>query len=563
MSETSELSLEEVNTWKVDALKLFCRKRNLKTSGAKAELVARVFATSEMGIQVQASAKELMCITESERAKLLFTPEGSKLPDPLGLKDGWIDEKDGLTSWPPIFLSDITKYLMADHPGKDIKLHERVMNEYKEGKAYRLFDSGFLKEVFYHELENMDFCFLKAKCTHSMKVGDTPHTSWICSRKNGEIISAYCTCTAGMSGSCIHVMALLFRIEAANRNGMTNPACTSKECVWNVPIGNKTVIKPSRICDMEWKASKLNKETTRPAIDSRRKLFNSHEELKPLTPKGKRKSFYNNLKDLLPESAFIKLATAEFEEPCSTSVTIEINTEVPECVMPKSSKKDLSADDIHLIEQGTIGQSENEAWHDYRKGRLTASNFYRVYTKVETLKTKGGDAQELVDTIQGKSNGPSEHLPALKYGRNMEKVAKDKYVKLFQREHKDAKFRECGLFIDESDQFIGASPDLLVECSCCGLGVLEVKCPYSIVNDLPSEDNLSYLVKINGKIVLKEKHAYFAQIQGQMAVTKRTWCHFLVYTQKGYHLELIKFNNDYWEKIKQNLIWFYNKYLSE
>ncbi|RMX60700.1 hypothetical protein pdam_00025484 [Pocillopora damicornis] len=55
----------------------------------------------------------------------------------------------------------------------------------------------------------------------------------------------------------------------------------------------------------------------------------------------------------------------------------------------------------------------------------------------------------------------------------MEKVAKDKYVKLFQREHKDAKFRECGLFIDESDQFIGASPDLLVECSCCGLGVLE------------------------------------------------------------------------------------------
>ncbi|CAH3122823.1 unnamed protein product [Pocillopora meandrina] len=262
-----------------------------------------------MGIQVQASAKELMCITESERAKLLFTPEGSKLPDPLGLKDGWIDEKDGLTSWPPIFLSDITKYLMADHPGKDIKLHERVMNEYKEGKAYRLFDSGFLKEVFYHELENMDFCFLKAKCTHSMKVGDTPHTSWICSRKMERL---------------------------------------------SVPT------------------------TTRPAIDSRRKLFNSHEELKPLTPKGKRKSFYNNLKDLLPESAFIKLATAEFEEP------------LPECVMPKSSKKDLSADDIHLIEQGTIGQSENEAWHDYyRKGRLTASNFYRVYTKVETLKTKG------------------------------------------------------------------------------------------------------------------------------------------------------------------------------
>lgn len=33
----------------------------------------------------------------------------------------------------------------------------------------------------------------------------------------------------------------------------------------------------------------------------------------------------------------------------------------------------------------------------------------------------------------------------------MEKVVKDKYVKLFQREYKDVKFRECGLFIDEFD----------------------------------------------------------------------------------------------------------------
>ena len=198
MSTTSELSLEEVNTWKVDALKLFCRKRNLKTSGSKAELVARVFAATEMGIQEQAQAKDLVCIAESERAKLLLTPKkGTKLPDPLvELKDGWLGEDTGLTSWPPIFLSDITKYLMADHPGKDVQLHERLINEYKEGKAYRLYDSGFLKEVFFQAIPN-NYCFLKAKCTHSMKLGDAPHTTWVCSRTNGEIISAYCTCVAG------------------------------------------------------------------------------------------------------------------------------------------------------------------------------------------------------------------------------------------------------------------------------------------------------------------------------------------------------------------------------
>lgn len=61
-----------------------------------------------------------------------------------------------------------------------------------------------------------------------------------------------------MISSCILVTALLFRVEAANRNGLTNPACTSKHCVWNVPA-EKTVVQPKRIRDMDWKVSKLNK----------------------------------------------------------------------------------------------------------------------------------------------------------------------------------------------------------------------------------------------------------------------------------------------------------------
>ena len=39
---------------------------------------------------------------------------------------------------------------------------------------------------------------------------------------------------------------------------MTNPACTSKQCVWNKPA-DKTVIKPAKIIDRDWKAAKLNK----------------------------------------------------------------------------------------------------------------------------------------------------------------------------------------------------------------------------------------------------------------------------------------------------------------
>jgi hypothetical protein len=182
---SGELSYKEVETWKSDALKVYCRKRNLKVSGSKKELVARVFAASEMKIPVQLTSEELVAKMESEKAKLLQTSDNTKLPDPLLLKDGWLGENEGITPWPPTYLSDITISLMEDHPGRNVDLQKRVLNEYKEGKAFRLFDSGFLKEVSYHQITpESEHCFLKAKCTHSMKIADTQHTTWIAALKS-------------------------------------------------------------------------------------------------------------------------------------------------------------------------------------------------------------------------------------------------------------------------------------------------------------------------------------------------------------------------------------------
>ena len=82
-SDSSSLSLDDVNTWNVDALRLFCRKRQLRVSGNKAELVARVFAASERGVPVQPSANELITRTETEKAKLLIAPDKTQMPDPI------------------------------------------------------------------------------------------------------------------------------------------------------------------------------------------------------------------------------------------------------------------------------------------------------------------------------------------------------------------------------------------------------------------------------------------------------------------------------------------------
>lgn len=130
-----------------------------------------------------------------------------------------------------------------------------------------------------------------------------------------------------------------------------------------------------------------------------------------------------------------------------------------------------------------------------------------------------------------------------------------------QKNHKDVKYRECGQFIHETKQLLGASPDLLVKCSCCGKGILEVKCSFCIANDIPTDLNLDYLVKMNDEVTLKRKYSYYTQVQGQFGVTKREWCHFLVYTKKGYHLERIQLDKDYWLTLVDSLDWFYVNHL--
>ena len=84
------------------------------------------------------------------------------------------------------------------------------------------------------------------------------------------------------------------------------------------------------------------------------------------------------------------------------------------------------------------------------------------------------------------------NIPALNHGKEYEPIAKEKYISLMKCNHKEFTFSESGLFVDPSRPYLGASPDLLVHCSCCGMGLSEMKRLFSIVIDGLMEVSMCY-----------------------------------------------------------------------
>ena len=122
--------------------------------------------------------------------------------------------------------------------------------------------------------------------------------------------------------------------------------------------------------------------------------------------------------------------------------------------------------------------------------------------------------------------------------------------------------QKCGLFVDTQHFFLAASPDGLVGND----GLVEVKCPHSARTmtpfDAASEIKDFCCSPSKTKITLKRGHNYYYQIQGQLHVTRKHWCDFVVWTPKGISIERIQRDDDFWcKKMELKLVRFYMKCL--
>ena len=379
-----------------------------------------------------------------------------------------MSEVDGILFWSMILYPDIFTYLTF-YPSE---LKSDDLNDYK--KAYSYFSDGWLSPLSYHEVHpTSKYCLVKGDCRPSERLSDTPHKFWFYIEKQTvKIQSAYCSCMAGMSQTCNHVAAALFRMEAAARTGLTNPSCTEKSCQW---FPNRKKVQPMRLKDINFSRSDFGKrgKKTRPLVSTPKKIFNpvSKKKLPTLTDIGK--ALEDVSSNLLLSTAAPKPKVDFVREVIPKPSTANNILSIDDIMLFSFSvqnfmdniNKNMTEENIDRIEVLTRGQNTNDSWYQFRKYVITASKSHNIIAKMNMW--------SLFQNISGLTF-VNPNIPSLKYGTCMEVNASNTFDDLMKKYHRNLKLVECGLFLDKTLPFIGSSPDRIATCLCCPPSCLEI-----------------------------------------------------------------------------------------
>lgn len=384
------------------------------------------------------SAAENLKVRQSDYTSLLNF-YGTTIPDPFTLHKNWTDERYGMKSWPPVYLSDIIEYAGVCDSNFSVT---KFLQQYKLGKGQSFVDAGHTGEIFYHNIsKHSTLCLVRSECIPSQHIKDDPHKIWICVEKEtGAIKSSYCTCTAGLGSPCVNVVSVLFRIETAHRLGVS--ACTSLPCSWTVPASKST--KTSTAPPLKLKELQVSKPVhsltcgkKRPLVLTIKKEYNPIHTNDSNTTKGCLKDITDAIRNSIPNACVLKgidIPKEEVKLRTDQPVNIQkymIDRMVMDGLIGPSSVHDLNQETVEALNKATVGQHANSTWHDLRKGRITSSNFHSVQCKIKYNRNETV-VNPLLCNIMGYTF-VNPNIKPLKHGREMEPIARSEYVSFIKK----------------------------------------------------------------------------------------------------------------------------------
>jgi hypothetical protein len=416
------------------------------------------------------------------------------------------------------------------------------VKNYKSLQSFKYFSSGWVLDVGWKRYDDQEVVLVTGRVRHSYAASKAPLRPWIIIGFNGVVQVAHCTCMAGLAETCSHVGAVLHWVETAVRIRNDEP-CTSKENKWLMPtpVNNIPFLQ---IRDIDFTTSKHQSRTPVPVVPS----SSNNKKIEPPSHSEKQE-FFSKIAQELEKKPIILSVT----QPYSSNFALSSDS-LPKLLdsLYKPEYLESDYDDLlklaesHLHEkvtpamvehlsQVTCEQTKSKEWYKYRAGRITASRFRQVIhtnchkPSLSLLKSICYPEVDRFTTI------------ATKWGLDHEINALTTYQNNMTASHNDFALISCGFYVHTEYPFLGASPDALVECKCCGKGVVEVKCPLTAQESsfADAADKVSFCLEVcsDGKYKLKHQHQYYYQCQLQIFVTGYLFCDFVVWTEKELHIE--------------------------
>ena len=457
-------------------------------------------------------------------------------------------------NWPDVLYADIYNYLILS-PGMS---HEKL-KAFKSLDGYNQFINGWVSGVVVTVVPSTrpKIYVFTSQVKHSQRLSDTPLKVWVAVKENGEVVCAHCNCMAGLGEVCSHVTAVLFTAEA-NTQVKNRTSSISLPCAW-LPPSFQTV-PFLEVADMDFttprckrKASfhEMNEDNVSTDEDDDVSVVavSSSSSFMACNVKPQESSiarFYCQLSTKTPgkpvilslvseyANAYIpKTLTSDFPRPLSelfdaSAVNLTFDELLTKCEEVYDTFT-ITRDEAKVVEANTRKQAKCGIWFHQRAGRVTASKF-KSAVHTDPIQP----SVTLVKSICYPTR--SFKSAACEYGCKHETDARKEYEYAMKQQHQSLSVKESGLILDPMYPFVGASPDGVITCTCCGTGVLEIKCPYSCKNkglkEVSEEKSWFFLrVTETGHLELKDNHQYFYQVQLQMKLCNASYCDFVVWSK--------------------------------
>ena len=101
-----------------------------------------------------------------------------------------------------------------------------------------------------------------------------------------------------------------------------------------------------------------------------------------------------------------------------------------------------------------------------------------------------------------------------------------------------------------------------LHCKCHGKTLTEIKCPFNIKKKtIQGVHECFFIVEKHGVLTLLWRCRYYTQIISQMGVTGIHSCYFIVWTLKDISVQIVKFDEQPWNKVNTNLKLFYKSFV--